>query len=89
MHRDYGWRWCRRIVTELLRSIPYDRTKKTGFAAFTENHSSRENGPPNLNANSMLGHGDRPALSPDNGEWLSPFGKVCPPSFSPNIPNRP
>lgn len=59
MHRDYDWRWCRHIVTELLRSIPYDRAKKTRFAAFTENHSSRENGPPNLNANSMLGHGDR------------------------------
>lgn len=59
------------MVSESLRSIPYDRTKKTGFAAFTENHSSRENGLTNLNANSMLGHEDRRHYSPIMGSSSS------------------
>lgn len=36
-------------------------------AASTENHSSRENGPPNLNVNPMLGHGDRRHYPPIMG----------------------
>lgn len=77
-NRDYNTGARRRIIViESLQPIPYDRAKKTGFAAFMENHSSHENGLPNLNANPMLGHEDRRHYSPIMGNSCRRSGKFA------------